>query len=93
MEEYHKDLLVLVLVGLLAIEIGGLLLGLLAALMSAGGIGYLARPGPVLEAIGQFFTENPPSPGARHARRPCLHRAHALLRGGQVQPQTWPLLA
>ena len=37
MEEYHKDLLVLVLVGLLAIEIGGLLLGLLAALMSAGG--------------------------------------------------------
>ena len=59
MEEYHKDLLVLVLVGLLAIEIGGLLLGLLAALMSAGGIGYLAKRGAVLEAIGQFFTENP----------------------------------
>ena len=59
MEEYHEDLLVLVLVGLLAVEIGGLLLGLLTVLALAGETSYLARQGLTLEAIGQLFTENP----------------------------------
>jgi len=63
MEEYHKDLLVLVLVGLLAVELGGLLLGGLTALMLAGGMSYLVRQGLSLEAIGQLFTENPKALG------------------------------
>ena len=63
MEEYHKDMLLLVLVGLLAIEVGGLLLGLLAALALAGGMSYLAVHGLSLESIARFFMENPAALG------------------------------
>jgi len=63
MEEYHKDMLLLVLVGLLAIEVGGLLLGLLAALTLAGGTSYLAGHGLTLKAIARFFMENPAALG------------------------------
>ena len=58
MEEYHKDMLVLVLVGLIAIEVGGLLLSFSIAIALAGGADYLAEHGLTLENVMQFFVEN-----------------------------------
>ena len=57
MEKYHRDMLVFVLVGLEAIELSGLLLGFLTALLLAGGISLS------LKAIVQFFMENPTALG------------------------------
>jgi len=59
MEEYHKDMLVLVLVGLIAIEVGGLLLSFSIAIALAGGADYLAEHGLTLENVIRFFVENP----------------------------------
>ncbi len=93
MEEYHKDMLVLVLVGLLAVEIGGLLLGFLIALALAGGMSYLAEHGLGLETIARFFRENPFASGLGTLTAHALivpSRSYIVARYSRKHGLSWP---